>query len=110
MTKYNSKFELHPTPNSGCPSSMLLRSAIAPHLARIGLGDLHAQDLQNCLCEFDKYAKRKPEAPRNHGKSDRISQCEHRRITDCPAAPATGASRLWYACRRRYCRRRSLLE
>ena len=23
-------------------------------LDRIGLGDLHAADLQNCLCEFDK--------------------------------------------------------
>src|SRR5262249_52448750 len=34
-----------------------LLSAIAPHLARIGLGDLHAQDLQNCLCEFDKYER-----------------------------------------------------
>jgi hypothetical protein len=25
-----------------------------PELTRIGLGDLHAADLQNCLCEFDK--------------------------------------------------------
>ena len=31
-----------------------LRDEIAPELARIGLEDLHAQDLQNCLCEFDK--------------------------------------------------------
>jgi hypothetical protein len=34
-----------------------LREAIARELARIGLGDLHAQDLQNCLCEFDKYER-----------------------------------------------------
>jgi hypothetical protein len=31
-----------------------LREQITPELARIGLGDLHAADLQNCLCEFDK--------------------------------------------------------
>jgi len=34
-----------------------LRSAITPDLAAIGLGDLHAQDFQNCLCEFDKYER-----------------------------------------------------
>jgi alpha-glutamyl/putrescinyl thymine pyrophosphorylase clade 1 len=34
-----------------------LREAISPDLTRIGLGDLHAQDLQNCLCEFDKYER-----------------------------------------------------
>lgn len=34
-----------------------LREGIAPGLAFIGLGDLHAQDLQNCLCEFDKYER-----------------------------------------------------
>ena len=33
----------------------LLREQIMPDLERIGLGDLHAQDLQNCLCEFHKY-------------------------------------------------------
>jgi hypothetical protein len=26
-------------------------------LERVGLGDLHAQDLQNCLCEFDKFER-----------------------------------------------------
>jgi hypothetical protein len=31
-----------------------LRDQMMPELERIGLGDLHAQDLQNCLCEFDK--------------------------------------------------------
>jgi hypothetical protein len=31
-----------------------LREAILPELASIKLADLHAQDLQNCLCEFDK--------------------------------------------------------
>jgi alpha-glutamyl/putrescinyl thymine pyrophosphorylase clade 1 len=31
-----------------------LREQITPELERIGLGDLHAADLQNCLCEFDK--------------------------------------------------------
>src|SRR5262249_5356968 len=34
-----------------------LRTAIAPDLERIGLGDLHAQDLRNCLCELDKYER-----------------------------------------------------
>ena len=32
-----------------------LHEQIKPELERIGLGDLHAQDLQNCLCEFHKY-------------------------------------------------------
>jgi alpha-glutamyl/putrescinyl thymine pyrophosphorylase clade 1 len=32
----------------------MLRETITPDLERMGLGDLHAQDLQNCLCEFDK--------------------------------------------------------
>jgi hypothetical protein len=31
-----------------------LHDATRPELERIGLGDLHAQDLQNCLCEMDK--------------------------------------------------------
>jgi hypothetical protein len=34
-------------------------AAIRPELHRIGLGDLHAQDLQNCLCEVDKYLRMK---------------------------------------------------
>jgi alpha-glutamyl/putrescinyl thymine pyrophosphorylase clade 1 len=34
-----------------------LHDTIAPELQRIGLGDLHAQDLQNCLCELDKYER-----------------------------------------------------
>ena len=34
-----------------------LREQIMPELDRIGLGNLHAQDLQNCLCEFDKYER-----------------------------------------------------
>lgn len=34
-----------------------LHEAIAPELERIGIGRLHAQDLQNCLCEFDKYER-----------------------------------------------------
>jgi hypothetical protein len=34
-----------------------LQEAIAPELERIGLGRLCAQDLQNCLCEFDKYER-----------------------------------------------------
>jgi hypothetical protein len=33
-----------------------LREAIAPELARMGIW-LDAQDLQNCLCEFDKYER-----------------------------------------------------
>jgi hypothetical protein len=31
-----------------------MRDSIAQDLQRMGLGDLHAQDLQNCLCETDK--------------------------------------------------------
>ena len=34
-----------------------LHEQIKPELERIGLGDLHAQDLQNCLCEMDKYER-----------------------------------------------------
>jgi alpha-glutamyl/putrescinyl thymine pyrophosphorylase clade 1 len=34
-----------------------LREQITPELERIGLGDLHASDLQNCLCEFDKHER-----------------------------------------------------
>jgi hypothetical protein len=33
------------------------RIAVMPELERIGLGDLSAQDQQNTLCEFSKYAK-----------------------------------------------------
>jgi len=33
--------------------------AIRPELERIGLGDLHCQDLQNCLCELDKFLRGK---------------------------------------------------
>jgi hypothetical protein len=36
-----------------------LHANITPELQRIGLGDLHAQDLQNCLCELDKYLREK---------------------------------------------------
>lgn len=35
----------------------VLRKAIAPALAKAGLPQIHAQDLQNCLCEFDKYER-----------------------------------------------------
>jgi 5-hmdU DNA kinase-like protein len=34
-----------------------LHDMIRPELERIGLGDLHAQDLQNCLCELSKYER-----------------------------------------------------
>jgi 5-hmdU DNA kinase, helical domain len=34
-----------------------LSDAIAPELENIGIGRLHNQDLQNCLCEFFKYTK-----------------------------------------------------
>jgi 5-hmdU DNA kinase-like protein len=34
-------------------------AAIRPELQRIGLGDLHCQDLQNVLCETDKYLRTK---------------------------------------------------
>jgi hypothetical protein len=34
-----------------------LHEALIPELQRIGIDRLHAQDLQNCLCEFDKYER-----------------------------------------------------
>jgi hypothetical protein len=34
-----------------------LRSWVKPELEKIGIGRLHNQDLQNCLCEFSKYTK-----------------------------------------------------
>ena len=34
-----------------------LWAAVAADLQRMGLGDLHAQDRQNCLCETDKYLR-----------------------------------------------------
>ena len=34
-----------------------LHDAIRPDLERIGLGDLHAQDLQSALCELDKFER-----------------------------------------------------
>jgi hypothetical protein len=34
-----------------------LRAAILPMVQAAGMPPLHAQDLQNCLCEFDKYER-----------------------------------------------------
>jgi hypothetical protein len=34
-----------------------LRAAILPMIQAAGMPPLHAQDLQNCLCEFDKYER-----------------------------------------------------
>lgn len=34
-----------------------LRERILPDIECMGLGVLHAQDLQNCLCEFDKFER-----------------------------------------------------
>lgn len=34
-----------------------LRSEISPMIKKAGMPDMHAQDLQNCLCEFDKYER-----------------------------------------------------
>lgn len=34
-----------------------LQSRVDPTIAKIGMPRLHAQDLQNCLCEFDKYER-----------------------------------------------------
>lgn len=34
-----------------------LRAEIADDLVEAGIGKLHAQDLQNCLCEFARYEK-----------------------------------------------------
>jgi len=36
---------------------LVLKSAISPLLHDAGMPLLHAQDLQNCLCEFDKYER-----------------------------------------------------
>jgi hypothetical protein len=33
------------------------QTLIRPELQRLGLGDLHCQDLQNCLCETDKHLR-----------------------------------------------------
>ena len=33
------------------------RAAIADDLERLGLGDLDAQSLQSCLCEYDKFER-----------------------------------------------------
>lgn len=38
---------------------MALNEWIAPQVRDLGLQPLHAQDLQNCLCEFDKYMRTK---------------------------------------------------
>jgi 5-hmdU DNA kinase, helical domain len=35
----------------------VLREAISPALEQAGLPRMHAQDTQNCLCEFDKYER-----------------------------------------------------
>jgi hypothetical protein len=35
----------------------VLHDKITPTLMEIGIGELHNQDLQNCLCEFSKYTK-----------------------------------------------------
>lgn len=34
-----------------------LQDAIDPLIEKVGMPRLHAQDLQNCLCEFDKYER-----------------------------------------------------
>jgi hypothetical protein len=34
-----------------------LHESLAPELERLDIGRLHAQDLQNCLCEFARYEK-----------------------------------------------------
>ena len=68
-----------------------LREAIAPELERTGLGDLHAQDLQNCLCEFDKYER----VRLNEGKPKRrfvphgteAAEKPAKRVKTKPAAP-----------------------
>jgi hypothetical protein len=35
----------------------ILHESIAPELGRIGIGNLAGHNLQNCLCEFDKYMR-----------------------------------------------------
>ena len=48
-----------PSEASWVAAFRLFEAAIRPELHRIGLGDLHAQDPQNCLCEVDKYLRAK---------------------------------------------------
>jgi 5-hmdU DNA kinase-like protein len=43
--------------NSWVKHLHLLRKEIAPALAEAGFPRIHAQDIQNCLCEFDKYER-----------------------------------------------------
>lgn len=39
------------------PTLQTLHKAIAPAVKAAGMPKLHAQDVQNCLCEFDKYER-----------------------------------------------------
>jgi hypothetical protein len=50
-----------------------LHDAIAPDLRKKGIGRLCAQDLQNCLCEFDKYER----VRRREGKPKRRYRQTH---------------------------------
>jgi hypothetical protein len=43
--------------DSWCAAFRQLHEAIEPELERIGFRGLHAQDLQNCLCELDKFER-----------------------------------------------------
>jgi hypothetical protein len=43
--------------NSWYTGLMMLKKEIDPLVAKAGMPPLHAQDLQNCLCEFDKYER-----------------------------------------------------
>jgi hypothetical protein len=36
---------------------LILKEAVDPLAAKAGIPPIHAQDLQNCLCEFDKYER-----------------------------------------------------
>jgi hypothetical protein len=36
---------------------ILLHEQVTPALIECGIGELHNQDLQNCLCEFSKFTK-----------------------------------------------------
>lgn len=45
------------TDSEWCALLAELKAKIDPILAKAGMPKMHAQDLQNCLCEFDKYER-----------------------------------------------------
>ncbi len=61
-------------------------------LERIGLHGLHAQDLQNCLCEFDKWMRVRLGEGKPKRRSTRAEFEAHK--VRSPEAPARSRGRL----------------